>query len=86
MLLLSGHFGCDHAKMLGLGLMWCMLLNKHFFLLFMHNVYAQILFCATASSLFSTQPALNKRGAVYRLPRHHHCPLDVRGRVQRHLL
>lgn len=38
------------------------------------------------SSRRSAQPAIDKRRAVHRLPRHHHCPLDVGGRVQRHLL
>lgn len=38
------------------------------------------------SSTRSSKPAIHKRRAVHRLPWHHHCPLDVRGRVQCHLL
>lgn len=38
------------------------------------------------SSTRSSQPSIYKRRAVHRLPRHHHCSLDVWGRVQRHLL
>lgn len=34
----------------------------------------------------SALPAIHQRRALHRLPRHHHCSLDVRGRVQRHLL
>lgn len=34
----------------------------------------------------SPQPSIHKGGAVHRLPRHHHRPLDLGGRVQRHLL
>lgn len=41
---------------------------------------------AVLSSLCSSHPAINQRGAVHRLPWHHHCSLDVRGRVQRHFL